>query len=150
MNDIENLFENLQLLEEDTQLYKGIFLVKDIDNISGSQLYFQIPCDSNGNVTSDNTIEYSSKSGKSFNHERTWGLLTKSETDNKPFNHYPRGRVEIKNGKAIIYCNQNIATDELKNWCADKFNLTNHNGIAKILVKVDNSDHYKCYLDKIQ
>lgn len=148
MDNVEKLFEILQLIYEDSQLYKGIFWIKDINNISDSKLYFQIPCNSNGDVISNNdNIEFSSKSGKSFNHENTWKSLTKNDTDNKPFNYYPRGRVEINNNKAIIYCNQNIANNELKRWCIDKFNLNNHNGIKDVILKIDNSNHYKCYLD---
>lgn len=141
-----NLFENLQILNEDSQLYKGIFWIKDIDNIKDSKLYFQIPCDSNGNIN-DNNINFTSKSGKSFNHENTWKQLSKYDTNNKPFNYYPRGRVEINNNKAIIYCNQNIANDDLKQWCINVFNLNKHNGINNVIIKVDNSNHYKCYLD---
>lgn len=142
-----NLFENLQILNEDSQLYKGIFWIKDIDNIDDSKLYFQIPCNSNGDVDIDSNIDFTSKSGSNFNHKNTWNKLSKSYTDGKEFNYYPRGRVEISNGKAIIYANPNIVNDELKNWCINKFNLNKHNGINKVVVKPDYSEHYKSYLD---
>ena len=147
MPDYRNLFENITILNEDSNLYKGIFWIKDTDDISSSKLYFQIPCDSNGYITDSTDINFTSKSGNSFNHKNTWNTLTKRETDNKPFDYYPRGRVEISNGKAIIYVNPNIANDELKNWCIDKFNLTPHNGIKNVIIKPDNSNHYKCHLD---
>ena len=142
-----NLFENLQKLEEDSQLYKGIFWITDIDNINSSQLYFQIPCSSNGLPDNDVNVEYSSKSGNNFNHKNTWNKLTKKETNGKDYDYYPRGRVEISNGKANIYVNPNIANDDLKNWCISKFNLNKHNGINKVVLHPDYSNHYKCYLD---
>lgn len=143
-----NLFENLQHVNEDSQLYKGIFWINDIDDINSSKLYFQIPCDSYGNIDNDSDINFTSKSGNNFNHKNTWNELEKKYTNNKDFNYYPRGRVEISNGKANIYCNPNIATDDLKNWCINKFNLNNHNGINKVKIIPDYSEHYKCYLDK--
>lgn len=142
-----NLFENLQTLKEDKNLYKGIFWIKDIDNISDSDLYFQISCNSDGTINDYINLDYSSKDGNNFNHKNTWNKLSKRETDNKSFDYYPRGRVEINNSKAIIYCNPNIANDELKNWCIDKFNLNKYNGINKVTINADYSNHYKCYLD---
>lgn len=133
-------------LVEDIDLQRGIFWIKDVNNISSSNLYFTIKCDSNGNNLVD-PEDATSKDNLSYNHENTWKKLTSKETNNKPFNYYPRGRVEIRNGKAYIYCSQYIYGDELKKWCIDKFNLTKSNGITSIRMLVDNSDHYKCYLD---
>jgi hypothetical protein len=140
-------------LNEDTNLYRGIFWIKDIDNIEQSDLYFQIPCDNNGNI---NDPEFSmpdlqSSTGKdNYNHKRVWNSLDKKYTDNKSFDYYPRGRVEISNGKATIYASPYIANDKLKNWLIDKFNLTPSNGIKKIRIIADGSEHYKCYLDTLQ
>lgn len=134
------------ILLEETQLQRGIFWIKDINDISASNLYFTIPCDSNGNTMHDTYVEYTSKDGKSYNHENTWKKLSSKETNNKPFNYYPRGRVEIRNGKAMIYCSPFIYGDELEKWCIDKFNLTSVNGIKKVTMHADNSEHYKCYL----
>ena len=143
-----DLFENLQLLNEDSELYKGIFWITDVNDILSSKLYFQIPCNSAGDVSGNLNMNFTSKSGNNFNHENTWDKLSKKYTGNKPFNYYPRGRVEISNGKAIIYANPNIATDKVKEWCIDKFNLNEHNGIKKVIIKPDYSNHYKCYLDE--
>lgn len=134
-------------LVEDTKLQRGIFWIKDVDNISSSNLYFTIPCDANGNNMYDSEIEFTSKSGISYNHENTWKKLDSKTTNNKPFNYYPRGRVEIRNNKAIIYCSPYIYGEELKKWCIDKFNLTSVNGIKKVTMNADNSQHYHCYLD---
>ena len=46
------------------------------------------------------------KSGNTFNHKLLWEQL---KPRGKPFDHYPRGRVEYNaKGKAIIYMNPNI------------------------------------------
>ena len=134
------------IIKEDSQLYKGIFWINDLEDIYNNKLYFQVPCDAFGEIDSD--IELNSKSGKSFNHENTWKKLSYKETNGEVYNYYPRGRVEIANGKAIIYCSPYICTDELKNWIIQKYNLTKHNGINSVRLVADGSNHYKCYLDK--
>ena len=136
------------VLNEDTQLQRGIFWITDVDNISSSKLYFTIPCDASGENVNDSEIEFTSRNGISYNHENTWKKLDSKTTDNKPFNYYPRGRVEIRNGKATIYCSPHIYGEELKSWCIDKFNLTGPNGIKKVIMNADNSEHYHCYLDR--
>lgn len=135
----------MKLLEY-RELAKGIFWVKDADNIEDTGIFLDIPCTSDGNALDNNGLN--SKNGTTYNHERTWPLLGTSITGGKPYNYYPRGRVEISNGKATIFANPHIASDELLKWCVDKFNLTAINGIKKVRVVADGSDHYKCYLDK--
>ena len=134
-------------LKESRDLYKGIFWVKDIDNIYSSGIYFTIPCDSNGNTLNDLDLYISSNNGQTYNHERLWSTLSSKITNNKKYNYYPRGRVEINNGKAIIYCSPYIASKELENWCIDKFNLIKFNDIKSVRVVADGSNHYSCYLD---
>lgn len=137
------------LIKEDSTLYKGIFWITDVDDVESSELYFQIPCDSNGEIDSDFQIspQLSSKNTANYNHKNLWNSLSSKTTHNLPFNHYPRGRVEIHNGIATIYCSPYIATDELKTWIINKFNLTSHNGIKKVRMIADGSEHYHCYLD---
>lgn len=137
------------ILKEDSQLYRGIFWITDINNIDNSELYFQIPCDSYGNLDDEFSMDInrSSKSEDNYNHKKVWSTLSSKLTNNKPFNYYPRGRVEINNGKAIVYCSPWLDIDELKDWVTDKFNLTKHNGINKIRIIYDYSEHYHCYLD---
>lgn len=134
-------------LKEDMELHKGIFWVKDPDNISESFLYFTVDCTADGESIFDPTIQYSSNSGLTYNHANTWSKLQSKITNNKPFNYYPRGRVEIRHGVATIWCSPFIFSDELKEICIDKFNLTEPNGIKKVVMKADNSEHYKCYLN---
>lgn len=130
---------------ESRELSKGIFWIKDPDNIEDTGIFLDIPCTPDG--TAFDGSELNAKTGTTYNHERTWLLLDSSVTEGRPYNYYPRGRVEISSGKAIIYANPNIANNELVKWCVDKFNLTAANGINKIRIIADGSQHYKCYLD---
>lgn len=146
MNKRNEILEQLHPINEDSQLYSGIFWIKDINNISSSDLYFQVPVDMYGNPQGD-TSHLNAKSGTTFNHEKTWKDLQKSVTNNKSFDYYPRGRVMIANNKATIWANPNICNDELKSWCISKFNLNKRNGINRVDLKPDFSNHYKCHLD---
>ena len=146
MSDIYEELKKLNLLEE-LDLYKGIFWIVDTDNLEANNDYcFQIPCDSFGNVL-DNGLNLNAKNGMTYNHKLVWKELPSSFTHNKPFNYYPRGRVELSNGNVRIYLNQNIATEEVKQYLIKQFNLLQHNGIKKVSLNVDGNEHYKCYLD---
>jgi len=93
-------------------------------------------------------FELLATSGTEFNHQAAWSTLPKRETGNKPYNYYPRGRVEIRNGKAVIYANGNISDDKLLKWAINEFNLIKENGIEKVEIKVDMSNQYLCHLDR--
>lgn len=138
------------ILTEDVQLYRGIFWIPDVNNVRSSNLYFTIPCDVFGDI---NDPEFhipdsmSSTGSDNYNHQRVWNSLDRRYTKGKPFNYYPRGRVEISNGVAKVFHSPRIPQDELRQFVIDKFNLTQHNGIKKIKMIADGSDHYRCYLD---
>lgn len=134
-------------LNESKSLQKGIFWIVDLDNIDNNSKYcFTIDSDINGNPLCDLDL-LNSKNGETYNHEKTWNQLDKKYTFNKKYNYFPRGRVEINHGKATIYLNPNINTDEVIDFIVDNFHLTGYNGINNIKVISDGSDHYKCYLD---
>ena len=134
-------------LMESKDLYKGIFWIVDQDNLDANKKYcFTIECTPDGNSTGLYG-DHVAKSGDTYNHKKYWGLLPKEYTHNKPFDYYPRGRVEISNGKATIYLNPNIATKEIMDFLVDQFNLNEHNGIKKARLFPDGSSHYKCHLD---
>lgn len=81
------------------------------------------------------------KSGNTFNHKKLWKELSHSS---KPYNYYPRGRVDISNkGQAIIYLNPNIADESIISKIKVEFGIRGDN----YKVYEDYSDHYKCYLD---
>lgn len=127
-------------------LYKGLFWIKDIKNIIESSIYFLIPCDKEGKGDVSG-YDYSvvSKSGDSLNHKKLWKTLPSDITNNKPFDYYPRGRVEIKNGKVKIFISQYLIEykEKIIELCKNKFNLTVGNGISKIDIVADGSEHYK-------
>lgn len=90
------------------------------------------------------TDEYSegiAKSGNTYNHKKLWNEI-KPRGCNKPYNYYPRGRVEITNkGKPVIYMNPNIDNDFIQ-LIKTEFGLR-----ETPTIRYDNSQHYKCYLD---
>ena len=82
------------------------------------------------------------KSGDTYNHRLLWDHV-KPRGCNKPFNYYPRGRVEISNkGKPVVYMNRNIGEDAIE-LIMKAFNLSDTPQIH-----YDGSEHYKCYLDR--
>jgi hypothetical protein len=81
------------------------------------------------------------KSGNTYNHKKLWADV-KPHGCNKPYNYYPRGRVDISNkGKPIIYMNPNI-DDAFISLIKSEFGLR-----TNPIIRYDNSNHYKCYLD---
>ena len=88
-------------------LKKGLFWVLTDGNGEQKLLKYTTICDKNG-VAQNGQPAYNSKKGNSFSHEQTWPLLTENmpqKIKSKPWNYYPRGRVEIANGKATVYLN---------------------------------------------
>lgn len=82
------------------------------------------------------------KSGNTYNHKKLWNDV-KPRGCNRPYNYYPRGRVDISNkGKPIIYMNPNIG-DEFIPLIKSEFGLR-----SEPIIRYDNSQHYKCYLDE--
>jgi hypothetical protein len=127
---------------KESGLYSGIFWIVDSDNVLNNDDYcITIPCDISGNPLS--LIGLNAKSGTTYNHELTWKTLPPKLTHNKPYNYYPRGRVQIKNNKATVYLNPNINTDEIQQFIINKFNL---GSLSSISFKSDGSNHYKSHL----
>lgn len=149
MNYVYDMLQELNNLREDylyempKELARGIFWViaETGDELVASNIFPIVKyCDIDG-VVSDNS-GFSSKDGLTYNHEQTWKELDKSITHNKPFNYYPRGRVEINNGKATIWMNGNILhlADDIKK-------IYGLNSLGNVRVREDGSAHYKCHFD---
>ena len=49
----------------------------------------------------------------SNNHRRFWETLPHSLTCGMPYNYFPRGRVELRHGKAVVYLHPSLCTPEL-------------------------------------
>ena len=127
-------------------MYKGIFWCYvscfDDDLYSHTVLPVRVKCDINGKEIEN--VEYSSKSGENFNHEIEWRKLAKGNRKyrNKPFDFYPRGRVELKNGKVKIFANPTIIEDEeALALIIRAFELESVK--SSIELHADNSKHYR-------
>lgn len=44
------------------------------------------------------------------NHRRFWKTLPHSLTGGMPYNYFPRGRVELRHGKAVVYLHPSLCT----------------------------------------
>lgn len=80
------------------------------------------------------------KSGDTYNHEKLWDYV-KPKDCNKAYNYYPRGRVVKGTKKAIVYMNSNISNEFIPN-IKEAFGIN-----SELIVKLDYSKHYKCFLD---
>ena len=124
------------------QMYRGIFWIKDLDNLENNSNYLiKIETNENGDAL-NYPFPLNSKKHNNYVHSRTWPLLTPSLTNNKPFDYYPRGRVEIKNGDKMVYLNPVLNKEKIINYIKKEFCLT---GFVKVIP--DFHEHYKCHFD---
>lgn len=137
-------YNKSMLTENEKELYSGIFWIKDKDDPeSSNNLCFTLPTNISGEVIGKTNFNLNAKSGNTYNHENLWKTLPRSITEGKPFNYYPRGRVQISNGKATVYYNPILDTEEVKKFIIDTFNLKDYFGIKKVKFIPDFSEHYK-------
>lgn len=119
-------------------MYKGIFW--RALNREGEPVWIciKVLCDADG-VPTEPFVDFSAKSGDNFNHKAEWEKLSRSVTDGRPFDWFPRGRVEIKRGRAVIYAHPSLTADDCVDQIKDEF------GLADIDVRVvaDGSSHYR-------
>ena len=115
--------------------------------MASSSLRFAVACTADGTITGEPCRAFLSKNGAGYNHKKAWETLPANVTDRKPFDYYPRGRVEIKSGVATVWCSPWLFGESLKNRCVERFGLTAPNGIRKIILRADHSAHYRCFLD---
>ena len=118
---------------------KGIFWVV-IDDEETNLISVTAECDVDGTSINPDIL-FSSKSGDNFNHKIEWSRLPHSVTKGKLFNYYPRGRVEIKNGKVRIYINPDAYNETVFKLLIKDFDL--EECFDKIRVVIDNSAHYQ-------
>ncbi len=119
---------------------KGIFWCKGINENSPHLITVSVECSLSGEC--EEHVNFSSKSGKNFNHKKEWSKLDKKVTEGYPYNYYPRGRVEIKNGKINIFLNPEINRDDVLDAILTTFDLKDIKS-EKIIVKSDGSNHYQ-------
>ena len=88
----------------------------------------------------ENVKEGIAKSGKNYNHKLLWEHV-RPKGCRKPFDYYPRGRVEEnKRGDSIIYMSPYVPEDMLPE-IIQAFELSDEPKI-----RYDNSRHYKNYM----
>lgn len=119
---------------------KGIFWIVEREELQKNEPYlFRILVGGDG-VARRTEPPLNSKRGDNYTHEKTWESYVPAELRRgKAYNYYPRGRVELKNGgKAIIFLNPDIATDEIVAYIIEKFRLD----CREVKVVADGSAHY--------
>ena len=116
-------------------MYKGIFWLIT-DRLGEKQLIcVKVSCDANG--TPLETVTFSSKSGENFNHQAEWSKLSPKLTLRKPFNYYPRGRVEVRNGKITVFCHPEFTQSLYRKWIIREFAIPDNSRFV-----ADGSAHY--------
>ena len=124
------------------KLYRGIFWIKDLDNLDKNSDYlFKIETNENGDAL-NYTFPLNSKNGNDYVHKETWHILPFNLTKNKPFDYYPRGRVEIKHKEALLYINPILNEERIINYLKREYCLED----VKIIL--DFNEHYKCNFDR--
>ncbi len=124
-------------------LYKGIFWY-----IDGQLFCIKAACDNTGRIVEN--VELSSKSGTNFNHKAEWEKMPKTIAQHKPFDYYPRGRVELvctSKLSAKVYLNPTLCEEGIKEQIRLSFGLNKENGIAKINFIADGSAHYRAKIN---
>ena len=89
---------------------------------------------------------FNSRKGDAFTHRKTWAMLTgkRRELRGYDWNYFPRGRVEIRRGKAVIFMNPRILSCEnFQEKLVERFHLEG----MEVRIAADCSRHYRCYGD---
>lgn len=141
------------IMNKKKPLYSGIFWIITEDNDFNNYeiLAFPISCDIYGIPVENPIIELNSKNKKSYNHKNLWNNHVMNNNkyrqfNKKPYNYYPRGRVDISKNKAILFLNPCINKPKIIDGLITEFGLTTNN-ISEVVIKPDGSNHYKCFID---
>lgn len=76
----------------------------------------------------------------SNNHRRFWETLPHSLTGGMPYNYFPRGQVELRHGKAVVYLHPTLCTPEIYAQIRHAFSLPDE---IPVSFKADGSQHYR-------
>lgn len=108
------------------KIYEGVFWIKQDERGRFIPITVKAECDEFCNVL-DKRVSFSSKSGENFNHKEEWKIfeaMPSGEYRGMKYDHYPRGRVEIKNKKANIYLPSVLCIEYVKRLILHEFGLT--------------------------
>ena len=122
---------------------KGLFWCKNYNSDAPELITVSIACDANGQTDAQPDGFFSAKSGDNFNHRLEWARFGQEITEGHPFNYYPRGRVEIRNGKATIYLNPAINREDIIAKVVAAFALDAPAELKSIRAVNDGSEHYR-------
>lgn len=121
--------------------HKGIFwLIKNADD-DDELLSVKVSCDPNGYPLK--SADFSSVSGQNFNYRAEWEKLPRKLTKGKPFDYYPRGRVEIKDRKVTVYCHPSLTQSPYRLMITAEFGVPS----ATTRFVADGSIHYQARRD---
>lgn len=125
---------------------KGIFWVCKDQEEKIRLITVKTPCDKNG--TALLPVYYTSKSGDNFNHKTEWKKLNRGVTCGHSYNYYPRGRVEVKNGKITLYANPILLKEDILLSIIQEFSL--EEAVTQNILRVcaDGSSHYQFQLEE--
>lgn len=126
-----------------SSLAKGIFWIKDINNVENSIIHLGVFVDTCDNIDPE---VYSTKEDKEFNHKKIWKSLNKEITEGKSYDYFPRGRVTVANNKAIVYVSPHLFSYKVFNLVCNIFGLRKENEMYDVRMRTDSS--LPCYLDK--
>ena len=126
-----------------SSLAKGIFWIKDINNVENSIIHLGIFVDTCGNI--DPEI-YDTKHDKEFNYKKIWNSLNKEITEGKSYDYFPRGRVTVASNKAIVYVSSHLFNYKTFNIVCDIFDLRKENEMYDVRMRTDSS--LLCHLDR--
>ncbi len=102
---------------------KGIFWCVDADTPHPGLIVVSVNCTADGEPAQ--AVVFSSKSGTNYNHKTEWERLDKRIKGRHRYNYYPRGRVEIKNGKATIFLHPDLNRENILQMILQAFGLQN-------------------------
>ncbi len=74
------------------------------------------------------------------NHRRFWKTLPHSLTGGMPYNYFPRGRVELRHGKAVVYLHPSLCTPGIDIRIRLAFSLPDE---VPLPFKADGNRHYR-------
>ena len=74
-------------------------------------------------------------------HRESWPLVCEGHSDH-PWNYYPRGRVELRRGRALVFVNPLcLECWNLEGRLRSAFSISEE---IPVIIKSDNSAHYAC------
>jgi len=123
-------------------LFKGLFWCTE----DGTLIVYKTQCDTNG-IPLNPDLPYNSRRRDSFTHKATWEEAARNqprETRSKTWNHFPRGRVEIKASKVNVYHNPVLASQIFEQQIIDEFELAEQKSAIRFI-----PDHSRHYMDKL-